>query len=237
MLYVFYGNNRKKVADQAQKLVASLLSKKPDAQVFSFEEGESYAGELDALVEAQGLFVERHIILIKQPLQDSENKEYVLSRLEQFAQSSNIVVIVEDALLATDRKKFERHAEKIEEHTEKKTNTEAFNIFQLGDLFGKKNKRELWTTYIQALKSGVEVESVHGTLHWAVRGMLLAQNTDSPEASGQKPFMHSKFKNYAKHFENGELNKRSRELVTLYHDARRGRHDLKIALEHWILSL
>lgn len=237
MLYVFHGNNRKKVTDRANALIASLVNKKPDAQVFTFDSKDMYGEELDSLIEAQGLFVERHIVVLKQPLQDSENKETVLDRLERFAQTQNIFIILEDALLASHKKTLSKHAEKIEEHTESKADTKPFNVFGLGDALGEKRKRALWTGYIQALEHGIEVESVHGTLHWALRGMLLAQNTSSPNESGQKPFMHSKFKRYANNYTRKELVTRSRELIALYHDARRGKHDLKIALERWILSI
>lgn len=236
MLYVFYGSDTKKVADKAMKLVADLLKKKPDAQVFTFEEDVSEM-HIDELIEARGLFVEKHIVVLKQPFLKEETKNAVLEKLERFAQTENIFIVVEGKLLAPEKKKLEKHAEKIEEHVRKEEVKEYFNVFQLGDALGERNKRELWSGLMRALRAGNEPESLHGTLHWAVRSMLAAGNSGSPEEAGQKPFVYSKFKRYAKNFKEGELSKLSRELITLYHESRRGKYDLETALERWVLAI
>lgn len=237
MLYVFFGTNITKVSDQASRLVSSLLKKKPDAQVFSFEGGAILESDIDALIEAQGLFVERHIVVIKRPFVVAESRDVVLARLEQFATTQNIFIIIEDKLLAEHKKAFTKHAEKIEEHVEVEKAKKPFNVFALADALGAKNKQALWVGYMGALRAGLEVESVHGTLHWAVKAMLSASGAGSPEEAGQKPYSYNTYKRYAHNYSPEELVSLSRDLITLYHDARRGKHDLKVALERWILSI
>lgn len=237
MLYVYHGTNTTKVSDQASRLVANLLNKKPDAQVFSFEGGNMAEADLDALIEAQGLFVEKHIVVIKRPLVVVESRDIVLARLEQFAKTSNIFVIIEDKLLAEHKKAFTKHAEKIEEHAHTKEEKAFFNVFALADALGERNKQSLWVGYMQALHAGLEAESIHGTLHWAVKAMLACGSASSAEEAGQKPYSFNKFKRFANNFSKEELADLSQSLVVLYHDARRGKHDLKVALERWTLSV
>ena len=237
MLYVFHGNNRKKVADQVRKLTQQLVLKKPDAQVFTLEGKDFQVREIDELIEAQGLFTRRHIVIVKEPMQEAQTRELFAERLKKISETGNIFIVLEDKLIAAHKKKLEKYAEKIEEHTEKEGSKEVFNVFTLTDELGQKNKRALWLKYTEALKNGIEIESIHGTLHWAVRGMLFALQSPSPEASGQKPFVYQKQKRFAGNYGAECLRELSRELIDIYHNARRGRYDMQTALERWILSL
>lgn len=237
MLYVFHGTDTTKVADQAQKLVIGLQKKKPDAQIFSFEGGSLAEAELDELVEAQGLFVEKHIVVIKRPFTAMQSRDAVLARLERFKITQNIVVIIEDKLLAEHKKLFTKHAEKIEEHTKIKSATSEFNVFALADALGERNKQALWVGYVKALRAGLEVESIHGTLHWVIKTMLAVQNSASAEEAGQKPFTYNKTKRHLTNFTKEELATMSRGLIDLYHNARRGKGELQGSLERWILEL
>jgi DNA polymerase III delta subunit len=237
MLFVFHGTNIHKVADKTNKLISDLLIKRPLAQVFSFEGGFLSESDIDALIEAQGLFVEKHIVVLRQTFQVPESRDIVLARLKRFAETQNIVVISENKLLAEYKKALTKHAVKIEEHTEVKAEKEKFNVFALGDALGARNRQVLWVGYMNALRAGLEPESIHGTLHWAVRTMLSTVHTSTAEEAGQKPYSYNKFKRYATNFKEGELVKLSRTLIVLSHDARRGKHELKTALEKWILEM
>lgn len=237
MLYVFHGTNTTKVADQTSRLVSQLLKKKPDAQVFYFDEGEINETDLDSLVEAQGLFVEKHIVVLKQVLQKAESSEMIIPKLPSFKGTQNIFVVSEGKISAEHKRALTKHAEKIEEHNEGVSKKEVINVFALGDALGSKDKKALWTGYIGALRGGVEVESIHGTLHWAIKAMISSSSSSSPEEAGEKQFTYNKFRRYASNYKEGELVNHSRKLIEIYHDARRGKHDLEIALERWILSV
>ena len=237
MLFVFHGTHTTKIADQTSRLVGQLLKKKPDAQVFYFEEGNVAEQDLDALIEAQGLFVEKHIVVLKQTLGNTESRDVVLPKLEAFKETQNIFVVSEGKLIAEHKRELTKHAEKIEEHNSAESKKETFNVFALGDALGGKDRKGLWTGYTQALMSGAEVESIHGTLHWAIKAMLASSTSGSADEAGEKQFTYNKFKKYAGNFNEGELKEHSRKLIEIYHDARRGKHELGIALERWILSV
>jgi DNA polymerase III delta subunit len=238
MLYVFHGTNTHKVADQTNKLITSLRTKRPLVEIFSFEGGEIQDSDLDALIEAQGLFVEKHIVVLRQTFEFAESRERVLVRLKRLAETQNIFVISENKLLAEHKKALTKHATKIEEHMQVVEEKKKFNVFQLGDALGARHRQELWSGYIQALRAGLEPESIHGTLHWALKSMLSATKTKSAEEAGQKSgFVYNKFKRYATNFKKDELAELSRSLVTVYHDARRGKVDFKTALEQWVLKI
>ncbi len=197
MLFVFHGSDTKKVADQTSKFVSGLLKKRPGAQLFTFAGSEMEIQDVDALIDARGLFVEKHIVVLKQPSAHPEGKEVVFERLQRFSETENIIVIAEGKLLAPDRKKFEKHAEQVQEHTQKENKEDTFNVFSLGDALGRRSKQDLWVGYVQALREGLDVESIHGTLHWAVRSMLTASRTHSPQEAGLSPFVYSKHKRHA----------------------------------------
>ncbi len=236
MFYVFYGSDVKKVADKTNDIVRKLLYKKPDAQVFSFEGDFLDETKLDEVIESQGLFVEKHIVVLKQVFETEENREIITSRLKRIADTGNIFIFSENKLLAPHKKKLEKYAEKIEEHKETKKE-EKFNTFVLTDYLGKKDKKNLWIEYIKALKKDIPTESIQGMLHWGIRAMIIASNAKNANDAGQAPFAYSKNKRYAGNFTKDELLKLSRSLISVYHDARRGKHELKTALEKWILEI
>jgi len=237
MLYVFHGSDGATAADKALKLVRGLQLKRPDAQLFTFESDALEPAALDELVEAQGLFVERHIVLIRKPFEVAAIRDLVLERLERLAASANIFVLQEGKVDARHKKVFEKYAERVEEYVEKAATAKSFNIFALGDALGARNRRQLWVAYHEALEHGEAPESIHGTLAWAVRSMLISQNAQSSEEAGQKPFTYNKFSRYGKNYTRVELVSMSHTLVRLYHDARRGVHDLGHALERFVLKV
>ncbi len=236
MLYVYHGTDTGRVADRTNALIAGLRGKRAGAQVFMFEGDDFEDSEVDALIDARGLFVEKHIVVFKQPFVKSDSTDRLLSRVERFGLSENIFIIEEGKLDTHAQKVLEKHAEKIEKHGGTQTKDE-FNVFALGDALGARKQKELWLLYMQAQRAGVATAPLVGTLHWAARSMLLAARCNTAEESGQKPYVFSKFKRYASNYTMSELHTLSRSLLTMYHDARRGTLDLDRALECFILSL
>jgi len=236
MLYVYFGTNTTKVADQASRLVAALRAKQPNAQVFHIHVDEVPVAELDELIEARGLFVEKHVVVLKRPFVDSTSKDIVLERLERFAASPNIFILIEGALTATAKKQMKRHATLIEEHAVQVQKRQAAN-FALSDALAARDRKALWLAYMEEQQKGNDLSPVLGTLHWTVRSMLLASTTTSAEEAGMSPFPYRKAKHAAHNFTNTELRALSRSLIELYHDVRRGKHELATALELWVLTV
>lgn len=236
MLYVFYGTDTHKVADQANRLVALLRAKRPDAQVFSFENDTFAIGDLDALVAAQGLFVEKHVVVLKNTFDVGEVRDLVIARLEGFAGSPNIFVLTEGKLLVDHKRALEKHATKIEEHNKTDGKKQDFNVFALADALGMRDRRALWMGYVGARRAGLVPEAIQGTLHWAIKGMLAARDASSPDSVGQTLAMFGKNKRAAQNFTREELVHLSRSLIAVYHEAHRGKGDLDTALERWCLT-
>ncbi|MBP9760226.1 MAG: hypothetical protein KBD24_02550 [Candidatus Pacebacteria bacterium] len=219
MLYVFHGTDTYKVADQANKLVAGLRVKRPDAQVYVFEGELMDVAPLDELVNAQGLFVQKHVVVLKGVCEKAESRELVFARLEQFSTSENIFVLSEGALHVAHKRTLEKHAQKSEEHTRSVIEKRGFDPFGIVVALKARNKRALWEGYVHAQRAGENAEAQCGRMHWAVKDML--QNT----------------RQYSSKYTKEDLVEMSRALITLYHDAHRGLYSLDIALERWALSV
>lgn len=236
MLYVHYGTDFKKVNAKTRTLIGGLRAKRPDAAFTVLESAEVSTG-LEELVDAQGLFNQRHIAHLRAPFETAEGKEAVLTRLPRLAESANIFVVSSPALDAPTRTRLEKHAERMECYTAPAKEKPTFNVFVLGDLVGSRDKKALWVTYQEALRSGFAPEELHGTFFWAVKSMLLAVHSANATEAGQKPFVYAKFARYAKNFTTEELIALSRDLVVMYHEVRQGTADMSLALEQWVLRV
>ncbi len=235
MLYVFHGTDAVAILSKLHVYVERLCGEVPGTEVFRFDE-DTYAPEaVRELAGARGLFFERHVTVIRGALTTPGSRESLIALLPVLKESSNVFVLHEGKLDVASKREVEEHAEKVEECVVKEKKGRAFNIFGLGDALGMRDRKLLWVLYVKALRAGHEPEEVHGTLFWAVKSMLLAHLTESPEEAGQKPFVWEKFKRYAKGYSKEELANLSRDLVALYHDSHRGRFPLETALERWVL--
>jgi hypothetical protein len=112
-----------------------------------------------------------------------------------------------------------------------------FNIFALTDAIGARKKRDAWVLYQKALASGMVPEEVFYKLVWAVKTMLVANNTASPIEADMKPFPYNKAKGNLRNFKAGELEKISQSLVLGYHSARRGIGEIETLVEKTLLKL
>src|SRR3989344_461017 len=112
-----------------------------------------------------------------------------------------------------------------------------FNIFTLTDALGRRDKKGFWVLYQKAKLNNVSDEEVHGILFWQIKNMLLSFDAKDAEAAGLNDFVFRKSLGFTKNYSYNELKKLLRELVFLYHDARKGIHKIDIALERFILSI
>jgi len=240
MIYVFYGTDTITARKKMRGLVDALLLKKPDASHVRMTADTFDSETLGALIVSTGLFSSRAIVELDQIFENKEAKEAFEKKLEDCVTSHNIFVILEGDLGKTDVSLLKKHAEKIQEFqvvlrdVKKKI---EFNAFALSEALGRRDKKTLWTLYVEALSKGLAPEEIHGTLFWQVKAMLLARESRTPEEAGLKPFPFSKSKTFAKNFSPDELAALSGRLVSLYHDAHRGLTDFEIGLEKFILCL
>lgn len=245
MLYIYFGKDTDTVHTQTKSLIESLLKRKPDASVHKLETEQVSEAVLDELIQSQGLFSEKYIVQLNQVLETANTKEVVIKKLEQMKLSDNVFILVEHAVTAPVKKKLEAYADKIQEYTSKKEvggyggvfSNNAFNIFNIADAFGERDKKRFWVLLQKAYHHRIAAEEIHGTILWQLRMMLMAKQSNSAAEAGMKPFVYNKAKKYASTYSLEELKKMSRDLISLYHNVRKGEGELSVGIELFALSL
>ena len=247
MLYFLHGEDSVSAIAKAHELIAILQKKKPDAAFFTLTEETVSAGQLQEFAQGQGLFEQKYIVLLDRVLVSKETKEMILERLESFAASEHIFILLEGKLDKATSGKIEKKAEKTQVFengpalerggADEPVRIPDFNIFALSDALGRRDKKELWVLYQKALLKNASPEEISGTLFWQVKSMLVARQSASAGQSGLNPYVFQKSKSFEKNYPEALLPALSEKLISIYHDAHRGKHDFAIALERLILSL
>jgi DNA polymerase III delta subunit len=246
MLYVLHGTDRRKIVASGRKLIDSLLKKKKDAISFRLDD-ESFSEEaLLEFIGSAGLFEKKYVVHLDQVLA-GVGCDFLLKNFEQVADSENIFIITEGKLDAKTKKTIEKHAHKVGVYDVvkkpiKRFGTESsvagdFNIFNISDALGNRNRILLWGLYQEALKSGLPAEDVYSILLWQARVLLSVINTKDTKTLELKPFVLNKAKRFAKNYSPDELTKLSSDLVGLYHNTRRGIVDFEVGLERILLDV
>ena len=249
MIYFYYGNDRVKAREKAHEVWEVMKKKRPGAEFFRVTSETWDQAVFEGYCSGMGLFEKKFIVFADNLFDKPEAKDFVLSSLQNIAQSENGFVFLEAKLDAPTVKKVEKCATKIEKFEQKDKGRKFsvdgggslslgdFNIFSLGDAFGQRNKKILWTLFQNALDRGISSEEINGILFWQTKSIILAKKGTSPAETGLAPFVFSKSKRYAENFTQEELNKFSRNFISVYHDAHRGVRDFETALEMLILGI
>jgi DNA polymerase III delta subunit len=233
MLRVFFGNDTIKVRESAFNELDNLRAEGISATVV--EENNYEAGLVSDAVNSQSLFGGKQVYLFDTPSQEEKFYEEVVANLAAMQAQENIFLILESNLLAAEKKRFEKHADSIEEY--KATAKERFNSFALADALVRKDRKALWMLFHEAVLAGIAAEELVGILWWQLKTLRLAAITKNAEEAGLKDFPYQKARRSLAKFGGGELENLSTSLLTLTHDSRRGFYDIDQALERWILRL
>jgi len=234
MLYVLYGTDREKIRDESHKMLSGLSKKRPDAQVFRLsEEGETLS-RLPELIESQGLFEQKHVVVLDFVLELEPVRELFLNRIKDIAASGNVFIVLSEKPDAATKRAFEKYAHETRSFDEKDTGEKPFNIFSLADAVARRDKKSAWVALQRALLDGFAPEEIHGTLWWQIKTLLRVARGDT---KGIKPFAVTKAKGALTHFSEQELDGFAEELLLMYHDARAGGPSLDVALERFVLGL
>ncbi|MBX4198036.1 hypothetical protein KW782_01745 [Candidatus Parcubacteria bacterium] len=241
MIYLLYGSDTEKSRSKLHELVGSLVKKKPDASHVRITDETFTESSLDEHISGMGLFSQKTIVELDNVFRNKEAKPVVLERLKDIAESENIFVVLEGELNAGEVKKFEKHAEKVQEfdepHSAEASRGGDFKIFALTDAFGKRDRKQLWVLYTKAKRKNISDEEIHGILFWQIKALFQAKSAKNAKDAGLNPFVYQKSQGFLKNFQETELQTTSSKLVSLYHDARRGIIDFGSGLEMFILSL
>jgi len=233
MLHLYYGNDTITVRQKAHDFTAAQ-----ETAGFKIEriDAENYhEGVFVDLAGATSLFGEKTLYIIDTPSQKTEIYDDVIRHLELLAQSENLFVVIEEALLAAEKKKFAKYATEVEEY--KKAGGDRFNVFGMADSLSSKNKKLLWMQLQDARAAGLSAEEIIGTLWWQLKALRLAGCTVSASEAGMKDYPYNKAKRALGAFKPGELELISKRLLTVYHDGHLGERDIDLALEQFVLTL
>lgn len=237
MFYLITGKDFKKRLAKKNQLLRALHKKRAGSEVFSLEPDGFEEGTLEELLSSQGLFESKHIVVGDGLFRDAETKEVMMKYLEDLKNSPNVFLFLEEKLNKKPLEKISEYAQEVflvGDGGEK--NEIKPNHFTLADALGGRDKSGLWVEYQKALKEGALPEALHGILFWQVKTIILTKRAKSAGEAGVSPFPFQKAQRFAKNFKDGELENISARLVCLYHDAHRGKIDLREGLETFILT-
>ncbi len=247
MLYFYFGTNTDLARKKAKATIDSLLAKKPDATLIKVDDEILSESRIDELSHSQALFSNKYIVFFYKVFNNKENKELVLKKIKDIGKSENIFIFVEGKMDKASLTKIEKVAEKTEEFVEKEktlTKKEALNLkgekidfFEFANTLGKRDKKNLWILFQDALREQVPAEEIHGIFFWQVKSMILAKKCKNAEEARMSPFPYQKAREFSKNYKDGELEKISSNLISMYHEAHRGNVDFFVALEKFILTL
>lgn len=237
MLYLIYGTDREKTLVKKDELLATLHEKRPDAEIFTFDSDTFTSGALESLYSSQGLFEQKHVVVLDGVLSEKDAKESILTALPHLSSSSSIFLLLEGALDVTTVALIEKHAAKTYSYGEKKKAERGNNInFLIADAYGAKDKKNAWVLFQKAIRAGSSAEEIHGTIFWQVKMILLAKKTKSAEEAGMKPFPYGKAVRFAKNFNETELEGILSRLVDMYHGIRMEGGALEVEMEKFLLG-
>lgn len=233
MLQVFYGNDQIKVRQQAH--LAINISLTEGMELVRLEPDLYEEGMLLNLSSTNALFSIGTVYLVDSPDKDDVFYTEFISNVEALSTSTNLFIILLEDLNAADKKKISKYTGVVEEY--KKSAATKFNPFQMADALALKDKRTLWILLQEAKQNSLSVEEIIGTLWWQLKSIRLAAATVSAVEAGMKDYPYRKAKSALNTFRLSEVEQKSRELLKLYHEGHRGKRDLDLALEEWVLRL
>jgi DNA polymerase III delta subunit len=230
MLMIFYGTDRIGVRDAANSEIETL-----GAVASLIDETTYEAGAVASVVGATSLFGGSECFLVDTPSSSEEFYQEVLAALPDLAASQNTFIVLEQVLLAETKKKYAKHASVIEEFSIEKR--ERFDTFAIAEALARRDKKQLWVLMMRAKENGLREEEIIGMLWWQLKALRLAKRTDTPVEAGMKEYPYKKAKQSLRYFKDGDVETLARSLLTVYHDAHRGKRDLNLALEEWVLNV
>ena len=176
-----------------------------------------HVATLEPLISAGSLFGEKIIVNIIQAMDVASSRDEIIRLLPDMKDSKNIFIIDEPFADANRVKRLEKYAEKFHDAREEKK--EGVNIFNLCNLFAKRDKKAVWIEWMH-IKDTETPEAVHGALWWKF-------STIWSDTRSGKPSKYTLL----------ECEDLGGKLLRASIEAHRGEKDLKLELERILLSI
>lgn len=239
MLYFIYGEDFKKARTKAKNLLDILVTKKPNSNLFKLNSENFEEKIIEEGLGGMGLFENKYIIFLDKIFEKEETKEFILEKIKKITESDNIFILLEEKIDKKTLTKIEKYAQKIQEFSGVvKKEKERAKPFSLTDALGRRDKKGAWAEYQKVLREGLVPEEIHGILFWQIKTMLLANSSKSSVEADLNPFVFKKAKEFSRNYSEDELKKMSSQLVSIYHDMRRGVvEDMGLEIEKFLLGI
>ncbi len=232
MINVYFGNDLVSARQAALTAVDTSIVKN-GSRLTKIESTKWAPGMIADMLGATSLFGGTELFLIDTPSENPDFYGEVINVLSEMAESPNQFVVIEETLLAAEKKKWEKHIGIMEEF---KKNTETpFNVWAMADALSSRDKKSLWVLLQDAKRAGLVAEEIIGTLWWQLKTLRLAMLTKSASDAGMKDFPYNKAKRSLQNFKEGEVVGLSQGLLKVYHDGHGGIRDIDEGLEEWAL--
>jgi len=236
MFDIYCGSNVKKRRNQIAQLKQSLQEKHESAEVFEIDADDFEPKQLTELTGGRGLFEENYLVLLFHIISSEEGREIIEENIQALKDSNHLFVLITDDCdhVSSNLESNARTVKKFE----KKTESKEHKPWDLADAYGARDRQTGWIELQKALASPNNTpESIQGLLWWQTRMIWLAKYTDSADEAGESGYPYKKARSFAKNFTEKELWQKTNRLITMYHEAHRGKHNLKDALEQFILEV
>lgn len=234
MLYLCIGEQYESRKKKYDALICTLQNKRPNSELVVLDpEEESSIALLEQHISSIGLFDEKSIIKASGVFENPGCASFVLNNINEIVASDNVFVLSEHKLSKQEHNTLDKAGATIYEFSAPQTNKNP-SLFYLGDLLLQKNKSKLWLAIWEELGRGISIEELVGILVWQSKSLHLAL-THSQTQSGLKSFVYNKCTRSP--WKAQEAQKLHLELVTIYHESRRGGLDLSERVEQLVLSI
>lgn len=237
MYYFLHGKNTKESRKKLKLLVETLHTKRKNAEIFRINDENWTEGQFDELLVAQGLFDQKYIIILDSLFENKEAKERILDRAKEMKKSENVFLIIESDVDKKAIDKISKYAEKVQKFSGGEVKEERFNTFGLADAFGKRDKKNLWIKYLQAIDLGISPEEISGVLFWQMKNIIIAKKTKEVKESKLSPFVDSRARNFANNFTLEEIGGYARAIVEATQTVRLGEGEMEVLLEKIVLAV
>jgi hypothetical protein len=233
MLYFFYGDRAARITKINEKREA--LGKRDREALYRPVAEEEWNGpSMEELARGQGLFGGTSFFLIKELLSSKEDKEFFTKLAPLLGRSHNVFFVSEPSATKEIIKAVEKAGgEMIALAETEKAPKRDSSGFALADAAARRDRKLAWALFQESLFKGASAEELHGILFWQIKNLVLAKND---KGGAPLPFPLMKAKAAAPKWEAAELEAALGRLVSIYHESHRGRFELPVALELFLLE-
>src|SRR3989344_1303182 len=154
MIYLFAGEdtlNKRKAYEIFLKSVAK------NAEIFQISRNNFDRGQIESLYSGSGLFFSKSVTIFSDILEREESGEFILEKLPFMADSKNAFIFLESKLNKSVLDAFRKSRAEI-------------------NVFGSRDKLNLWIHFRQALQAEVSLEEMTGVLFWKMKDMVVKKS-------------------------------------------------------------